>query len=109
MYAVAFGILWVLADKRRTIGFDVLYVIGFLGVVLLAIIQHGAGGRVAPYHELYMFLLIGAALMHPPRRVFGFLPPSLPRCSRRPSTRRATPWRARSPPSSSYGRGCRSC
>jgi diguanylate cyclase (GGDEF)-like protein len=35
--------------------------------------EYGAGGRVAPYHEMYMFLLIGAALMHSPRRVLGFL------------------------------------
>jgi diguanylate cyclase (GGDEF)-like protein len=73
-YAVAFAIVRVLADKRRAVGFDFLYVIGFLGVASIAVIQHGAGGRVAPYHELYMFLLIGAAVMHPPRRVFvGFL------------------------------------
>ncbi|MEA2422709.1 MAG: hypothetical protein QOF55_1808, partial [Thermoleophilaceae bacterium] len=50
-----------------------LYGLGFGGVLLIALTQHGAGGRTAPYHELYMFQLIGAALMHPPRRVLVFL------------------------------------
>jgi diguanylate cyclase (GGDEF)-like protein len=72
-YLVVFALIAVMADKRREIGFDFLYATGFLGVFLIAISQHGAGGRIAPYHELFMFQLIGAALMHPPRRVAGFL------------------------------------
>jgi diguanylate cyclase (GGDEF)-like protein len=72
-YVVVFALIAVMADKRREIGFDFLYALGFLGVLLLAVSQHGAGGRVAPYHELFMFQLIGAALMHPPRRVLLFL------------------------------------
>jgi diguanylate cyclase (GGDEF)-like protein len=72
-YAVAIGILWVLADKRRELGYDAFYVIGFPAVALIAVIQYGAGGRVAPFHELYLFLIIGASLMHPPRRMLGFL------------------------------------
>jgi diguanylate cyclase (GGDEF)-like protein len=72
-YVLALAIVWVLADKRRSVGFDFLFVSGFVGVVLIAASQHGAGGRIAPYHELFMFQLIGAALMHPPRRVVGFL------------------------------------
>jgi diguanylate cyclase (GGDEF)-like protein len=72
-YVVVFALIKVVADKRREIGFDFLYAMGFLGVLLIAVSQHGAGGRVAPYHELFMFQLIGAALMHPPRRVALFL------------------------------------
>jgi diguanylate cyclase (GGDEF)-like protein len=72
-YLVSFTIMWVLADKRRAVGFDFLFVVAVLGVGFVAIIQYSAGGRVAPYHELYMFQLIGTALMHPPRRVAGFL------------------------------------
>src|SRR3954466_1395294 len=72
-YLVALGFIVVLADKRRAVGFDFLFMTAFVGTALIALTQHGAGGRVAPYHELYMFQLIGAALMHPPRRVFGFL------------------------------------
>jgi diguanylate cyclase (GGDEF)-like protein len=72
-YLVMLGMIGVIADKRRQVGFDFLYLIGFVGLGLIAITQHGAGGRVAPYHELYMFQLIGAALMHPPRRVALFL------------------------------------
>ena len=72
-YVVSFGIVAVLADKRRDVGFDFLYYAGFVGVLLIALTQHGAGGRIAPYHELLMFQLIGAGLMHPPRRVLVFL------------------------------------
>jgi len=69
----AFAIIRVLADKRRAVGYDFLYVIGFAGLLVLALLEQGAGGRAAPYHELYMFLLLGAALMHPPYRVLIFL------------------------------------
>jgi diguanylate cyclase (GGDEF)-like protein len=72
-YVVVFALIRVVADKRRDVGFDFLYAMGFLGVLLIVVSQHGAGGRVAPYHELFMFQLIGAALMHPPRRVALFL------------------------------------
>src|SRR3954463_15730135 len=72
-YAVVIGFIVVIADKRRTVGFDFLFMTAFVGTALIALTQHGAGGRIAPYHELYMFQLIGAALMHPPRRVLVFL------------------------------------
>jgi diguanylate cyclase (GGDEF)-like protein len=72
-FLVAVGIVRVLADKRRAVGYDFLNLIGLIGVLLLALIEYGAGGRVAPFHELYMFLLLGSALMHPPRRVLAFL------------------------------------
>jgi diguanylate cyclase (GGDEF)-like protein len=72
-YLLTFGMVWVLADKRRAVSFDFLLAAQVVGVLVLAATQHGAGGRIAPYHELYMFQLIGAALMHPPRRVLAFL------------------------------------
>src|SRR3954454_10444548 len=72
-YLVVFAMIAYMADKRREVGFDFLSAIAFLGVFMIAISQHGAGGRIAPYHELFMFQLIGAALMHPPRRVAMFL------------------------------------
>jgi diguanylate cyclase (GGDEF)-like protein len=72
-YVLAVAIIVVLADKRRAVGFDFLFATQLVGVVLIALTQHGAGGRIAPYHELLMFQLIGAALMHPPRRVLFFL------------------------------------
>ena len=70
---IAAGIMAVLADKRRNIGFDFLFASQFIGLALIAMAQHGAGGRIAPYHELYLCQLIGAGLMHPPRRVMLFL------------------------------------
>jgi diguanylate cyclase (GGDEF)-like protein len=72
-YLVVVGFICAIADKRRTIGFDFLYMTAFVGTAMIAITQHGAGGRIAPYHELYMFQLIGVGLVHPPRRVAAFL------------------------------------
>jgi diguanylate cyclase (GGDEF)-like protein len=72
-YLVVIAFIWVIADKRRTVGFDFLYMTAFVGTAMIAITQHGAGGRIAPYHELYMFQLIGVGLVHPPRRVAAFL------------------------------------
>jgi diguanylate cyclase (GGDEF)-like protein len=72
-YVVVLAMICVIADKRREVGFGFLYATCFVGVILIALTQDGAGGRIAPYHELYMFQLIGAALVHPPRRVAIFL------------------------------------
>ena len=77
-YLVAFAIIALLADTRRTLTFDFLYGSLFVGVLVVALTEHGAGGRIAPYHELYMFLVIGAGLMHPPRRVLLFLAAIVP-------------------------------
>jgi diguanylate cyclase (GGDEF)-like protein len=65
-------IIRVLADKRLNVGFDFLYASQYIGLVCIAVTQFLAGGRIAPFHELYMFQLIGAGLMHPPRRVLVF-------------------------------------
>jgi diguanylate cyclase (GGDEF)-like protein len=72
-YLVVLGFIAVIADKRREIGFDFLYMTAFVGTAMIAVTQHGAGGRIAPYHELFMFQLIGVGLVHPPRRVALFL------------------------------------
>jgi diguanylate cyclase (GGDEF)-like protein len=72
-YLVVIAVIAVVADKRRKIGFDFLYGTSFVGVLLIAMIQYAAGGRIAPYHEMFMFQVVGAALMHPPRRVLLFL------------------------------------
>jgi diguanylate cyclase (GGDEF)-like protein len=72
-YLIVTGFIVVIADKRREIGFDFLYMTAFVGTAMIAVTQHGAGGRIAPYHELYMFQLIGVGLVHPPRRVVMFL------------------------------------
>jgi diguanylate cyclase (GGDEF)-like protein len=71
-FLAAFAITAVLADKRRSLSFDFLFASQFVGLLLIAVTQHGAGGRVAPYHEVFMIQLVAAALIHPPRRVLGF-------------------------------------
>jgi diguanylate cyclase (GGDEF)-like protein len=72
-YLIVIGFIAVLADKRREVGFDLLFFAAFVGTAMIALMQYGAGGRIAPYHELYLFQLIGIGLMHPPRRVLLFL------------------------------------
>jgi diguanylate cyclase (GGDEF)-like protein len=72
-YLVVIGFIVVIADKRRDVGFNFLFMTAFVGTAMIAVTQHGAGGRIAPYHELYMFQLIGVGLVHPPRRVLSFL------------------------------------
>jgi diguanylate cyclase (GGDEF)-like protein len=72
-YVIVFGMVAVIADNKRRVGFDFLYMTAFVGTAMIAVTQHGAGGRIAPYHELYMFQLIGVGLVHPPRRVLAFL------------------------------------
>jgi diguanylate cyclase (GGDEF)-like protein len=71
-YVIALVIMWLMADARRNVGYDFLHWTGFLGVLLIAASEYGADGP-PPYHQLYMFLLIGAALMHPARRVLALL------------------------------------
>jgi diguanylate cyclase (GGDEF)-like protein len=72
-YLVSFAIVRVLADKRRKAGFDFVFGTQFVGLLLVAVVQYGAGGDIAPYHELFMLQLGAAALTHPPRRVLVFL------------------------------------
>ena len=68
-------LLWVRAIARRPeiVTFDSLLATsyGALGVVVL--LQWLAGGRDAPYHELFVLPLIGVAMVHPPRRIAIFL------------------------------------
>jgi diguanylate cyclase (GGDEF)-like protein len=53
--------------------FDVLYVLSFLGLVQIALLEWLAGGRGTPYHQLYLLAAVYAAGVHPPRRVLVFL------------------------------------
>jgi diguanylate cyclase (GGDEF)-like protein len=63
----------VFARRHRDIvSFDFLYYASWLGIAQLALLQWQAGGREAPYHELYLFQLIGIALLHPTRRFVIF-------------------------------------
>lgn len=53
--------------------FDVLYMLSFLGIVQIALLEWLAGGRGSPYHQLYLLAAIYAGGVHPPRRVLVFL------------------------------------
>jgi diguanylate cyclase (GGDEF)-like protein len=53
--------------------YGVLYVAGYWGLANTAAMQWLGGGRSAPYHELYLLLIISTGLQHPPRRFAAFL------------------------------------
>src|SRR3954453_21325117 len=53
--------------------YNVLYIAGYWGLVNVAAMQWLGGGRIAPYHELFLIQLIGTGLQHPPRRFATFL------------------------------------
>jgi diguanylate cyclase (GGDEF)-like protein len=55
------------------ISYDVLYYSGYWALANLTMLEWLAGGRNAPYHELFLLLIIGSALQHPPRRFATFV------------------------------------
>jgi diguanylate cyclase (GGDEF)-like protein len=64
------------AHARRLgerVGYRYLYGATWVGLGQLALLQWLAGGRVAPFHEVYLFLIIAVGLMHPPRRFALFV------------------------------------
>jgi diguanylate cyclase (GGDEF)-like protein len=65
------GVAYGLRRPER-ISYDFLYWASWIGLAQLALLQWQAGGRVAPFHEFYLFQLIGNGLMHPPRRFAAF-------------------------------------
>jgi diguanylate cyclase (GGDEF)-like protein len=63
------GVHWLL---RREVGFDVLLGAAYLAPVQIAILVWLAGGVSSDYEDLYLFVL-GAGLVHPPRRALAQL------------------------------------
>jgi diguanylate cyclase (GGDEF)-like protein len=64
------------AHARRRgdrVGYTYLYGATWIGMGQLALLQWLAGGRAAPFHEVYLFLIIATGLMHPPRRFALFV------------------------------------
>jgi diguanylate cyclase (GGDEF)-like protein len=79
-WAVALGcMLFTLGGyaHARHLGERVTYtyllVATWIGLGQLATLQWLSGGRVAPFHEVYLFLIIAVGLMHPPRRFTAFV------------------------------------
>ena len=67
------GLLYVLFKHSERMTFNALLVTSYMGVAFVAIEQWLAGGVPAPYHELYPFMICGAAAVHPPRRFLPFM------------------------------------
>lgn len=58
---------------NERVTFNTLLLTAYFGIANVAIAQWLAGGLPAPYHELYPFMILAAAAVHPPRRFFPFL------------------------------------
>jgi diguanylate cyclase (GGDEF)-like protein len=73
--ALAFVCIAAAIVRRRPerVTYNALYATGFWALGNLAAMQWLGGGRIAPYHELFLLLLIATGLQHPPRRFATFL------------------------------------
>jgi diguanylate cyclase (GGDEF)-like protein len=69
----AAAVVYVLKRHPERAGYDFLYYTLYVGVVSIAVTQWAAGGRDSPFHEVYLFLLLGVALLHTPRRFVPFV------------------------------------
>ena len=67
-------LLWVRAIARRPeiVTFRSLLISSYASLATITLLQWLAGGREAPYHELFVLPLIGVAMVHPPRRTAIF-------------------------------------
>jgi diguanylate cyclase (GGDEF)-like protein len=70
---VTFCVLYALFKHGERMTYDTLLITSYMGVALVAVEQWLAGGVPAPYHELYPFMICGAAAVHPPRRFLPFM------------------------------------
>jgi diguanylate cyclase (GGDEF)-like protein len=67
------GWFYFLFKQSERVSFNILLVTSYMGILFVGIEQWLAGGVPAPYHELYPFMICGAAAVHPPRRFFPFM------------------------------------
>lgn len=70
--ATAAGGAYVRRHPER-VTYNVLFWAGWLGLAQLTLLQWLGGGRPAPFHELFLFQIIGTALLHPARRFTAFV------------------------------------
>ena len=68
-----FGWLYFLFRHDDRVTFNTLLSSSYMGLGLVALEQWLAGGVPAPYHELYPFMIVAAAAVHPPRRFIPFM------------------------------------
>jgi diguanylate cyclase (GGDEF)-like protein len=66
-------VLYVLFKHSERMTYDTLLVTSYLGLCMVAMEQWLAGGVPAAYHELFPFMICGAAAVHPPRRFLPFM------------------------------------
>ena len=59
--------------RPQLVSYTLLYFASWVSLGQIALLQWLAGGCVAPYHEMYLFLIISTGLMHPPRRFAAYV------------------------------------
>jgi diguanylate cyclase (GGDEF)-like protein len=67
------GWIFYLYRFNERVTFNTLLFTAYFGLANVAVAQWLAGGLPAPYHELYPFMILAAASVHPPRRFVPFL------------------------------------
>jgi diguanylate cyclase (GGDEF)-like protein len=71
-FATVGGYLYAIRRPER-VSYNTLYYASWISLCQLALLQWLAGGRIAPYHEMYLFLILSTGLMHPPRRFAAYV------------------------------------
>src|SRR4051794_37280707 len=66
------GYLYAVRRPER-ITYTALYVATWVSLAQVTLLEWLAGGRIAPYHEIYLFMILSTGLMHPPRRFAAFV------------------------------------
>ena len=62
-----------LVSPRRTVTFEMLLGLGYMGLGMLVLAQWLTGGADSPLRELYLLNLLGTVCVHPPRRAGVFM------------------------------------
>ncbi len=60
-------------DKRRIPDMDEIFWAGWVGLIMIVLLEWLAGGRLAPYHHLYVLPALYAAAIHSTRRSLIFI------------------------------------
>lgn len=72
-FVLTMGWIAYLFRCNERVTFNTLLATAYFGLANVALAQWLAGGLPAAYHELYPFMILAAAAVHPPRRYFPFV------------------------------------
>src|SRR3954469_9651175 len=65
---------YLYATRRpQLVTYNSLFYASWISLGQLTLLEWLPGGRIAPYHEMYLFLILSTGLMHPPRRFVAYV------------------------------------